>query len=66
MADNKEHRNEEALFVALEQLGKALDMMQGLFTRIEQHMADTRSDAAVASDEEPALSPDVPDSYTLH
>jgi hypothetical protein len=65
MTDNRE-RDEETLFVALEQLGKTLDLMQGLFDRIERHLAERRKDSAAASDEQPKLTPDIPDSYTLH
>ncbi len=65
MADSKDHRDDDTLIMALEQLGKALDMMQGLFSRIEAHMAETRETGA-ADDDQPRLTPDIPDSYTLH
>lgn len=66
MADNKNHRDDQTLIVALEQLGKALDMMQGLYARIEQRMADVRNDSAATGDDQPALTAEVPESYTLH
>ena len=65
MADSKNHRDDDTLLVALEQLGKALDMMQGLFSRIEAHMAET-GEAGPAEDGQPRLTADIPDSYTLH
>jgi hypothetical protein len=63
MADNRDHHDDDTLIVALEQLGKALDMMQGLYARIEQRMADARNKPG---DDQPALTADIPETYTLH
>ena len=65
MADEKEPRQDETLVIALEQLGQALDMMQGLFARIEAHMAES-ADSQGDRDEQAVLTDEVPDAYTLH
>lgn len=65
MADSKDHRDDDALFEALEQLGKALSMMQSLFSRMEAHVAASR-EAGAADDDPLCLTTDIPDSYTLH
>lgn len=65
MADSKNHRDDDTLFEALEQLGKALGMMQSVFSRIEAHVAESR-EADAANDDPLCLTADIPDSYTLH
>lgn len=66
MKNDKDLRQDETLLVALEQLGKTLDMMQSLFARIEAQVADTREPPESPDPEHAPLTPDFPDSYTVH
>ena len=66
MDKDKDLRQDETLLVALEQLGKALDMMQGLFARIEDRVNEATAQAEEQDPKKAPLTPDMPDSTTIH
>ncbi len=66
MDKEKDLRQDETLLVALEQLGKALDMMQGLFARIEDRVNEATAQAEEQDPKQAPLTPDMPDSTTIH
>ena len=66
MKDHKDLRQDETLLVALEQLGKALDMMQSLFARIEDHVNEATTEPEEQDSRRAPLTPDMPDSTTIH
>ena len=66
MDKEKDLRQDETLLVALEQLGKALDMMQGLFARIEDRVNEATAEAEEQDPKHAPLTPDMPDSTTIH
>jgi len=66
MDKEKDLRQDETLLVALEQLGKALDMMQGLFARIEDRVNEATAESEEQDPKQTPLTPDIPDSTTIH
>lgn len=66
MQEDKDLRQDETLLVALEQLGKALDMMQGLFARIEDRVNEAKREAEQQDPKLTPLTADRPDSSTVH
>jgi len=66
MSKDKDLHQDETLLVALEQLGKALDMMQGLFARIESHVHQANTESEDPDPRQAPLTPDIPDSTTIH
>ena len=57
---------DETLLIALDQLGKALDMMQGLFARIEDHINESSADTEQSQTEIQVLTADKPIGSTVH
>lgn len=57
---------DETLIVALDQLGKALDMMQGLFDRIEDHVSQGGANPEQPQTETQVLTAEKPAGSTVH
>ena len=66
MSKDKELHQDETLLVALEQRGQALEMMQELFARIESHVHQAITEPEEPDPRNAPLTPDVPDSSTIH
>ena len=64
MKNNIDHRDDETLLIALEQLGKGLDMLQGLFNRIEAYVTAPEPDGPHS--EYPRLTAEIPADRTVH
>ena len=64
MKPHKDYNDDETLLIALEQLGKGLDMLQELFNRIEAYVA--APDPQTSQSEPPRLTADIPVDRTVH
>lgn len=64
MKQPTDHRDDETLLIALEQLGKGLDMLQGLFIRIEDYVTAPEPDGPHSS--YPRLTAEIPINRTVH
>ena len=64
MKQPTDRHDDETLLIALEQLGKGLDMLQGLFIRIEAYVAAPEVDGSQS--EYPRLTAEVPMDRTVH
>ena len=64
MSEQRNQQHDETLLIALEQLGKGLDMLQSLFNRIEDYVAAPEPDSAHS--EYPRLTAEIPTDRTVH
>jgi hypothetical protein len=64
MSQQNDHRDDETLLIALEQLGKGLDMLQGLFNRIEAYVTAPEADGPHST--YPRLTAEIPLDRTVH
>lgn len=64
MKPQTDRSKDDALFMALEQSGKGLDMLQGLFNRIEAYIA--APEAAGPYSAYPRLTAEIPLDRTVH
>lgn len=64
MSQQKTGNNDETLLRTLEQLGKGLDILQELFSRIEACVSAPQADGVHS--EHPRLTADVPIDRTIH
>lgn len=64
MSEQRNQYHDETLLIALEQLGKGLDMLQGLFNRIEAYVAAPEHDGPHS--EYPRLTTEIPVDRTVH
>lgn len=64
MEKRPDHNEDDTLLIALEQLGKGLDMLQSLFIRIESYVTAREADDGHSG--HPRLTPEIPAKRTIH
>ncbi|KZX56812.1 hypothetical protein A3709_03250 [Halioglobus sp. HI00S01] len=64
MKPEKNHHADEAVLIALEQIGKTLQLMESLFQHLEQHVHSRLSEEQEA--EQIRLDFDIPSERTVH
>lgn len=64
MSQQTNHQDDETLLITLEQLGKGIDMLQGLFNRIEACLKAPEPDGPHS--EYPRMTAEIPIDRTVH